>query len=277
MSELEHRRVELAPATWIWSVLRQAWVQTLIVGIVLWNVLTWTAIASDNLNLVPSVILVGAFLGPVTFVVYVYERVRNVSWVSLLQCFVVGGLIGVAGASLLEYRALLDYGALPTVAIGLIEETCKLLVPVFIFAAGRFRREADGLLIGVASGMGFAAFESMGYGLMALLASGGRLDAVTETLFVRTVLSPAGHAAWTGLVCAALWRTRTHRGAWPWVPVAFAVAVALHAWWDASASGGSLVPVAVISFGLIVWRIHAATSQRDPAIRSGSVPRRRLA
>jgi RsiW-degrading membrane proteinase PrsW (M82 family) len=245
-------------------------VQTLIVGIVLWIVLAWTAIASENLNLVPSVILVGAFLGPVTFVVYVYERVRDVPWVALLQCFVVGGLIGVTGASLLEYRTVLDYGALPTTAIGLIEETCKLLVPLLIFVAGRFRREADGLLLGVASGMGFAAFESMGYGLTALLASGGRLDAVMHTLFVRTVLSPAGHGAWTGLVCAALWRTRTHRGAWPWVPVAFAVVVALHAWWDSVGSGGGLAPVAVISVGLILWRVHAATS---PAGRS--VPSRR--
>src|SRR4051812_8985916 len=161
MNRIDHGLAGTSPVRWTWAVLHRAWLQTLLVGFALWIVLTLTAVDSNNLNLVPSVILVGAFLGPVTFVVYVAERVREVPWVALLQCFVVGGLIGVTAASLLEYRTLLDYGALPTVAIGLIEETCKLIVPVLIFATGRLRREADGLLIGVASGMGFAAFESM--------------------------------------------------------------------------------------------------------------------
>ena len=274
MTGLERRQ---AGAVTVPGIFRRAWLQTLIVGLALWNILTWSAVASDNLNLVPSIILVGAFLGPVTFVVYVYERVRDVPWVALAQTFVIGGALGVTAASLLEYRTVLEYRALPTVAIGLIEETSKLVVPLLFFAAGRFRREADGLLIGVASGMGFAALESMGYGLTALLASGGRLDAVTQTLFVRTLLAPAGHAAWTGLVCAALWRTRTRRGAWPWVGVAFIVAVALHAWWDSVASSkGSLLPIAAISFGLVLWRLYASTSPAR-AVRRGGLPERRLA
>jgi RsiW-degrading membrane proteinase PrsW (M82 family) len=266
MSSIEHRRARPVPATRSLGVLRHAWLQTLILGLALWNVLNWTAIDTNNLNLVPSIILVGAFLGPVTFVAYVFERVRDVPWVALLQCFVVGGLIGVTAASVLEYQTVLSYGTLPTVAVGLIEETAKLIVPLLIFAVGRYRRTADGLLIGVASGMGFAAFESMGYGLTALLASGGHLDAVTQTLFVRTVLSPAGHAAWTGLLCAALWHARVNPRRWPLVPLTFAAVVGLHAWWDSVADRGGLLPVAAISFGAIVWSIHAAT-----------VPHRRLA
>jgi RsiW-degrading membrane proteinase PrsW (M82 family) len=240
--------------------LRRPWVQILLGGLALWAILDWATLESRNINLVPSLLLLGAALGPVTFVVYVHERVRDVSWPSLLQCFVVGGALGVAAASVAEYRTIVELGALPTSAIGLIEETCKLIVPVTIFFAARHRREADGLLFGVASGMGFAAFESMGYGLTALLSSGGHIGTVEEVLFTRTVLSPAGHAAWTGIICAALWRAR-ERGTWAMVPVAYIVAVALHARWDSVTSVPALVPVAAFSYGLLIWRLRAATAR----------------
>jgi RsiW-degrading membrane proteinase PrsW (M82 family) len=237
---------------------RRLWVRTLFSGLVLWAILDWATLASKNINLVPSLILLGACLGPVTFITYVHDRAREVSWPSLFQCAVAGGVVGVAAASVLEYRAALDLRALPTTAVGLIEESCKLIVPLAIFVAGRYRREADGLLFGVASGMGFAAFESMGYGLVALLESHGQIGSVEQLLFVRTVLSPAGHGAWTGLVCAALWRAR-ERGSWAAVPLAFLVAVGLHALWDSLASSAALIPIALVSFGLLFWRLHAAT------------------
>lgn len=48
-------------------------------------------------------------------------------------------------------------------------------------------------------------------------------------------ISPAGHAAWTGLVCAVLWREREKAGRavlnWQ-VLGAFLTAVLLHALWD---------------------------------------------
>jgi RsiW-degrading membrane proteinase PrsW (M82 family) len=240
--------------------LRRPWVQTLLGGLVLWIILDWATLESRNINLVPSLILLGACLGPVTFVTFVYERVREVSWPSLAQCFVVGGVLGVAAASVLEYRTILELRALPTVAIGLIEELCKLIVPLAIFAAGRYRREADGLLFGVASGMGFAAFESMGYGLTALLASRGHIGSVEQVLFTRTVFAPAGHAAWTGLICAALWRAR-ERGSWAIVPLAFGVAVGLHALWDSVATSYALIPIAIVSYGLLAWRLRAVSAR----------------
>jgi protease PrsW len=242
------------------GILLRPWVQTLLGGLALWVILDWATLESRNINLVPSLVLLGAALGPVTFVVYVYERVRDVSWPALLQCFVVGGALGVAAASVAEYRTMVELGALPTTAIGLIEETCKLIVPVAIFFAARYWREADGLLFGVASGMGFAAFESMGYGLTALLAGGGNIGTVEEVLFTRAALSPAGHAAWTGIICAALWRAR-ERGTWAMVPVAYIVAVALHALWDSVTSSAALVPIAAVSFGLLIWRLRAATAR----------------
>jgi RsiW-degrading membrane proteinase PrsW (M82 family) len=240
--------------------LRRPWVQTMLGGLALWAILDWATLESRNLNLVPCLMALGASLGPVTFVVYVYERVPDVSWPSLLQCFVVGGALGVAMASVAEYRTIVELGALPTAVIGLIEETCKLIVPVAIFFVARYRREADGILFGVASGMGFAAFESMGYGLTALLSSGGHIGTLEEVLFTRTVLSPAGHAAWTGIICAALWRAR-ERATWATVAVAYIAAIALHALWDSVTSSFALVSIGAVSYGLLIWRLRVATAR----------------
>ena len=47
----------------------------------------------------------------------------------------------------------------------------------------------------------------MGYAFVTLIASGGNVNAVEQTLLIRGLLSPAGHMAWTGLACGALWAT----------------------------------------------------------------------
>src|SRR3712207_8804468 len=83
--------------------------------------------------------------------------------------------------------------------------------------------------------MGFAALETMGYGFVTLLQSQGNLVVLDEVLLARGLMSPAGHAAWTGLVCAVMWRERS-RAVRAVVNAkvigAFATAVVLHALWD---------------------------------------------
>jgi RsiW-degrading membrane proteinase PrsW (M82 family) len=247
------------------SLARRTWMQILVGGLILWGGLTWATIQTGNINLVPSVLVLGAFLGPITFVSYVYERAHEVPLPTLLVCFITGGVLGVTGASVLEYRTMIDLGTLPTLAIGLCEESCKLLVPLAIFMLGRYRREADGLLFGVASGMGFAAFESMGYGLTALLLSHGRIDQVEKLLFFRGMLSPAGHAAWTGLTCATLWWARERPGVAPKLAVvaAFVSVVFLHGLWDAATSVYVQIAVGAVSLALLGWRLHVAGRQLD--------------
>jgi RsiW-degrading membrane proteinase PrsW (M82 family) len=161
----------------------------------------------------------------------------------------------------LEYQTLRDLGTLPMLAVGLIEESVKLLVPIWLLARGRFRAASDGLLIGVTAGMGFAALETMGYGLVALIASHGRIGTAEEVLLMRGLLSPVGHAAWTGLVCAALWRAyvepaRPRR--WRAPATAFAVVICLHALWDSLDTVPAHIGLGLVSGALLVTQIRVA-------------------
>jgi RsiW-degrading membrane proteinase PrsW (M82 family) len=122
----------------------------------------------------------------------------------------------------------------------------------------------------------------MGYGLVSFLGSKGNLGILDEVLLVRGLTSPAGHIAWTGLVCAVLWRERLKAGhaTLNWrVGGAFATAVILHALWDTFASmksstlvgflgiqGVSLL-IALVSLTLLIRRIREA---RRATIEEGS-------
>jgi protease PrsW len=248
----------------------RAWVRTLATGLALYTLVTIATVATHNLHLVPSVIVFGALLVPVTFVVYVFERVRigAEALPVLAGCFVVGGLIGTAAAALVEYETLRDLGALPMAAVGLIEESVKLAFPVAVYRRGRFTAPSAGVLFGVAAGMGFASFESMGYGLVELIHSHGQIGATEALLAVRGLLSPTGHAAWTGLVCAALWRTRARprSRAYPWIAATFIAAVALHTLWDATDSIALRAAVAITSMALLASQLRAVRRPKEVAL-----------
>ena len=219
------------------SLLRHRWLQMLLSGIVLLFLVERTLIATSNPNFAPSVILLGAFLVPVTFVSYLYERLPSldVPLPALAVCFLWGGVLATVVAGTLEYDLARSLGFLPKLAIGLIEESAKLIVPLGFYFFGRYRSEAAGIVLGVTTAAGFAALETMGYGFVSLLGSKGNLGVLDEVLLVRGLSSPAGHMSWTGLVCAVLWRERLKAGhaTLNWrVGGAFLAAVILHALWD---------------------------------------------
>jgi RsiW-degrading membrane proteinase PrsW (M82 family) len=154
-----------------------------------------------------------------------------------------------------------------------MEESAKLIVPLGFYFFGRYRSEAAGIVLGVATAAGFAALETMGYGFVSLLTSRGNLGVLDEVLLVRGLSSPAGHISWTGLVCAVLWRERLKVGhaTLNWrVGGAFLMAVVLHALWDTFASLRSAsfveflgvmslsVLVALISLVLLIRRVREA-------------------
>ena len=120
---------------------------------------------------ISSVILLGSFLIPVTFVTYLYGRLPawDVPLPALAACFVWGGTIGTILAGTLEYDLLHRMGLLPLLGIGLIEESAKLVFPLILYFLGRYRSEADGIILGVSTAVGFVALETMGYSFVAFL------------------------------------------------------------------------------------------------------------
>jgi protease PrsW len=213
------------------------WFQIFVGGLVLLYLVERVLVATQNPNFIPSVILLEAFLVPVSFVTYLYERLSD--WE--VPCHPSRSAFCGAGRS-----ARWSPGSWTTICCGIwASSPCsasawsrrgtKLLLPLVFYFIGRYRSEASGILLGIASAMGFAALETMGYGFVTLLASRGNLALLEEALLARGLASPAGHAAWTGLVCAVLWRERQRAGATvinARIVGAFATAVILHALWD---------------------------------------------
>ena len=107
---------------------------------------------------------------PASFVTFIYQRrlPYDVSAGTLVAVAFFGGIVGGITAGVLEYSTLRRLGTLPMVAVGVIEELSKLLAPLAVLLLTRHRRPADGLLVGVASGAGFAVLETMGYAFVDL-------------------------------------------------------------------------------------------------------------
>src|SRR4051794_8711493 len=171
------------------TVSRHAWWIVLLVGAALYILVERTMIHTSNPNYVPSLLLLGACTVPVSFIVLIASRAGP--WTAGLGPLAVtalfGGVIGTVVAGRWEFNTLIELGAVPTIAIGIAEEIAKLIVPVLVWLATPHRRPVDGLMLGVASGMGFAALETMGYGFVALLSTGGNLAAVDQLIFLRGI------------------------------------------------------------------------------------------
>lgn len=235
------------------------WLQILLVGIVLFIATEQALRITNNPNFFPTVVLLGAFTVPIAFVVYFYEHVkhREISMPLLTTCFIVGGVLGIIAAGFLEYGTLRRMSILGLFGVALIEESVKLIFPVIMYIGWRYRHEADGLLFGLAAGMGFAALETMGYGLVSFFQSRGDINVLQQVLIIRGFLSPAGHAAWTGFICAVLWRERERKGhaiiSWS-VISAFILTIVLHALWDIinSIGGQTVTQFIIVIFGNIV-------------------------
>jgi RsiW-degrading membrane proteinase PrsW (M82 family) len=250
---------------------RWTWVLVLVVGIGLYEAVRRAALSTGNPNLLPALILLGAAVVPAAFVAFIAARrlVFAVRPLTVALVALIGGVIGVVAAGFLEYRTLVRLGVVPMVAVGLIEEAAKLIVPfLLVLVPRRDRHAADGLLLGVASGAGFAVLETMGYAFVVLIQSSGNIDVVQQVLFERGVLSPAAHMAWTGLTAAALWRAAVAH----WHPRAiagflgtFVVAVGLHAAWDSAPNIWVDLVVAAVSLVLLGITAHrlAAPHRRE--------------
>ena len=240
---------------------RWGWLAVLAIGLLVFWLIHAALISTGNPNLVPALLFFGAALVPAAFVSFVAGRRLDfgVGPAAVGVTALVGGAIGVTTAGFLEYRTLILLDVLPMAAVGVIEEAAKLVMPLVLLLFIRRRSPGDGLLIGVASGAGFAVFETMGYAFVELVQSGGDLHVVDHLLVVRGLLSPAAHMAWTGLTSAALWSAAAHhwrRRSVGVLVLVYAVAVGLHTAWDSFDDDTAYAVLAAVSLSLLVFTTH---------------------
>ncbi len=215
---------------------RGAWWRLLVGGLLLYLVGIAILVLTENPNLFPTVVILGNLLVPVAYVAFFYQR-RHLSDVTLptvASAFVWGGLLGTFSAGVLEPLFIRQLDFATAFVVGIIEESAKILCVLVVARHRRHDREMDGLLLGAAAGMGFAALESTGYTFTAFLASGGSISATVAITILRGVLAPVGHGTWTALLASAMFREGSANrfrvnGA---VLVAYATVVVLHGLWD---------------------------------------------
>jgi RsiW-degrading membrane proteinase PrsW (M82 family) len=177
------------------SVPRQAgrmWLRFFVVGLVLWVATLVVILLTGNPNLVPTLVLLGSFLVPVTFVVWAFER-RGTGELTaglVFSTFLTGGVLGVLGASVLE-AYLLHPSPWLFFGVGLIEEAVKLVALMVLTRHLQTRSLRDGMILGAAVGFGFAAFESAGYAFVALFTVDGlSIAQLVQTELIRGLLAP---------------------------------------------------------------------------------------
>jgi protease PrsW len=193
-------------------------------------------VITGNPNLFPTVVILGSFMVPAAYVSFFYERrhLSRLSMTATVLSFFYGGVLGVFMASLLEPLLLGHLGPGDAFLIGLIEEFAKIVGVLLIARHQRHDAELDGLILGAAAGMGFAALESTGYSFTAFLQSGGSLSASVGVTLLRAILAPVGHGTWTAILASVLFRegcaTRfeINRKVWG----AYLLVSILHGLWD---------------------------------------------
>jgi RsiW-degrading membrane proteinase PrsW (M82 family) len=225
------------------------WPRVLTLGIAAWAVAAVLYFLSDDEIFVPSVILLGSFVVPVTAVFWLldHREATELQPDRLLTAFLFAGVLGMVASGALE-TWLLPGRLFPNLWVGLIEEAAKGTAVVLMARGLPSYGVRDGLVLGATVGFGFAAFETSGYALSAALTPAGiSLRDLVSIEVLRAVLAPLGHGLWTGLLGAALFgaarggRLRMSAG----VLGTYLTVAVLHALWDSSTTIASVVTIVI--------------------------------
>lgn len=170
----------------------------------------------DSTLSIPGLFFIGVLIVPLSVLVMFFElnAPRNISFYRIAEIFAVGGCSSILVALLLFKIVPTDgsLGVIDALMVGIVEETAKLFITVRYFRIMRSEGKKiyllNALLIGAAVGAGFAVFESAGYAFVQMLGAETIEDAATVVLdvgsmlgsvFIRGVLSPGNHLAWTAI------------------------------------------------------------------------------
>jgi RsiW-degrading membrane proteinase PrsW (M82 family) len=196
--------------------------------------------------------------------------------------FFLGALIGCPLALVLEVTLLpknVGAGALaPALEIGAIEEFAKVTAVLWLLRRKHrdLAFQMDGIILGAAAGMGFAALEDMLYGASAFHDG---LTSVVTVVWLRILLGAFGHGTWTAIVVGTIWRVKGSGGPRiTWAVIgAYLVAVCLHGAWDWMPVAGFgaliwLVGVGVVGLLILRTMVHHALSQEDTYVKRFGMP-----
>jgi RsiW-degrading membrane proteinase PrsW (M82 family) len=215
---------------------RRSWPRIFLVGLALWVATVLVTFLTGNPNLIPTLVLLGSFLVPVTFVAWAFER-RDTGELTaglVFSTFVTGGVLGVLASSVLE-SYLLHPSPWLFFGVGLIEEAAKLVALMVLTRNLDTKSMRDGMILGAAVGFGFAAFESAGYAFTALFTVNGlSLMQLVQTELLRGLLAPLGHGLWTAIVGGVLFSasTRHHFAVTGKLILTYLGVSILHGLWD---------------------------------------------
>src|ERR1700693_4447418 len=181
-----------------------SWWAVFLIGLVMWAAAFGVARLTRNVILLPTIVLLGSFLVPVTAIVWYldHDASPSLSPRRIVSAFIVAGVLGIIVASLLEFWLVYGPGTIGMLKVGFIEEFVKGAAIVLLALGLRSCTTRDGMVLGAAVGFGFAALETSGYALASLFVVQGQqlvlsLPSVVFTELVRAVLAPFGHGLWT--------------------------------------------------------------------------------
>jgi RsiW-degrading membrane proteinase PrsW (M82 family) len=256
----------LSPRRWPAVSRRQhRWALVMAVGLVLYEVTHEAVRATGNPRLLPAMVFFGTLVVPVTFLTFVWGRHQDhdVSPAIAVAVAAVGGCLSVAASAVLENAALAGNllearGQLPLLAIAVFEEGAKLLVTVVVLISVVPRTPLNGLLVGVATGTGFAILETLGYEFVAYVQTGGGMAAVGADLVTRSLYTPATHIAWAGMTgCAFGYAASRHWRPGPLLVslMTFALVAILHTIWDSDPAVNTYTCLTILDIALLILAI----------------------
>ena len=264
------------PTPWLFT-------RMLVYGVLLTVLFFVGCIHFKNPNMVPGFIFFASMAVPFAVFIMFYELNirRDVSMYNAIR-----GLLGGGAASLL-YTLLIN-SKLSFLNLegawwaGPIEEIAKLYAALFVarFIALRNGRILTGILLGCATGAGFAIFETAGYIFRnldsSIFSSGG--DGLVVAI-MRAVLSPFCHVVWTAvtvggfyLVCNLREKEKAAKMEWKGIDMKAVadfrflriaiIPIVLHMTWNAGEIWGpwigysTVISYAIYAFlGFVAWAV----------------------
>jgi RsiW-degrading membrane proteinase PrsW (M82 family) len=228
---------------------------------------------TTNSNLIPALLLLGAFATPLATLTLFFEMntPRNISMYMVAKLFITGGVLALCAALVLDMLSVFQIGEWEA---GIVEECAKLFAVIVVVHSVRFKYQLNGILFGATVGAGFSAIETMGYAfgigtggfllgflqtlmkgatqagagqtqeqalqqLLNLATNTGVAQMLKELLVRMFTAAPLGHMVWTAIAAGAFWRVKQDR---PFNAamlmdkrflMTFLIPVLLHAFWDA--------------------------------------------